>query len=1626
MSGKKLIFLLTMSVYVFALPLRSLAQVNLQTGSAVFSIPMLSWQDDKSSLKTMVSLNYNSGNGLKVNDVASNEGQGWGLTAGGVITRLQAGEPDDQPAYAGAYPSYGDRDITRYPAGYLYNTGSVGNGCPNALTKYPIYGGQNEVYAQKNVTGQDLQMDYFSFQFNGRSGLFVIDTVGGWHGVPLGDTKMQIALQLDPTMTSQGIRTTITSFTITDVDGLVYKFTLHGLTRLLKAIYSSGDGSKIAGAPKISNGGVYCQSAFDLGPTASPWINTNMAYPYIISNWYLSEIDDPFTSRKITFTYNTSSLSNSVGYDFNYTASTDNFMTISYKKSMTTTLDIASITCPDGHTVNFNYSSASRYDYPGEHALSSVSVMYEGRYISQYQLNTTYFILDRYGNPTTAYQQSVARLCLRSVKRIAVDLKEDEQPYQFDYYTTSGTGTSDDVVPPPFTYAKDIWGYYNGNNSVAYDGTAINLTYTIPYANLNFNQLKGLCFQSSTVTGTNYNAKPQYAENGLLKEIVYPTGGSITYFYAQNTGAFLATPSTTRTLGGVHVDSTSNSDGGYSNACSNAMVTRYNYVMNGPGSASSLWGVETPVTSVVSNNSWEEEHDTWHFSWSNPTGECLWHFVYPGILSQYEAISLEGFQKFMTAIGPALGILSIACTVMDIINVINAASTLTVVGIILDVISAVVTYVITCQQKSKYTAATIYYNFDLNQAAPLPAQFKRVEVTQSPGTIGKTVVQFTYGDPNDPRATANPPDPNYYPLWFTDGSNTALSAKQRFAPWAYGLPTYTDVYDVNGNLIRETQNVYDWSYVQEGVLSLPLCPCVKYDPPVLSCKCQVINNYSERSDWWGSDAPSYLAQTSPDMLVDFYSFYTGRVNLDSTYERVYRTTDPTQYVQSETNYTYNTGGACNPVISCTAGPQGNYEVNQITTRQSNGDVNYKNIYYTTDFNTGILATMVSKNVVALPISSVTSVKKANQTSVNYITEKVTEYTQITDNEIKPYRTLEQRFAAPVSSITRYSGPTTTNYSNYAIPQSWTYDANSNIAVGQDEGGRDISYIYDYLDKYVVATIVNCNAPVDHPAYTSFENSDMTRSGWTITGTPMYNYNVTSPTGNDNFTLLSSGGNSLTTTSSLNTGAAYILSFWASNSNVTVTGGATLTKSAPAYNGFTYYEYNIVAGTTSVVLKNNTTTNVSIDEVRLYPSYSKMRTLTYDPLIGKTSECDENNRITYYTYDNLDRMQLVADETHNIVKMYEFNTVSPAKATGCPASFSNHAISEQALRSNCGAGYQGGAVTYSVPAAQFTSTISQQDADIQAEIYILTNEFNYANSNGACSLIYYNVVESQTDTSQSCAEGYKGGLVTYTVPAGTYSSIISQADANQQALNDIAANAQQYVNSPVNQVCNIDTAADWEYNPGDGETPADPSYCLSVNGQLPPHFFIFATDLNPNSPTYGHQQWWDDGPNSACPANYYYNAQMSQAFTRNNCSAGYVGSSVTYTVPPGKYSSTTSQAAANQLATNDINANGQNYANTNGTCTQFGTITYNDERTFQYSVRFTNNSTQAVYNYTSNASSSGTFGQIPVGTYTVYICPINNYTNNNNYNVLGTAQTSVVCATFNNVSVTASGGNIIFY
>lgn len=65
---------------------------------------------------------------------------------------------------------------------------------------------------------------------------------------------------------------------------------------------------------------------------------------------------------------------------------------------------------------------------------------------------------------------------------------------------------------------------------------------------------------------------------------------------------------------------------------------------------------------------------------------------------------------------------------------------------------------------------------------------------------------------------------------------------------------------------------------------------------------------------------------------------------------------------------------------------------------------------------------------------------------------------------------------------------------------------------------------------------------------------------------------------------------------------------------------------------------------------------------------------------------------------------------------------------------------------------------------------------------------------------------------------------------------------------------------------------------------------------------------------------------------YGNDPRSQTFTKNDCTTGYVGSQITYSVPAGKYGSFISVPDANRLADAEITAfDGQTRINTTGTC-----------------------------------------------------------------------------------------------
>lgn len=184
-----------------------------------------------------------------------------------------------------------------------------------------------------------------------------------------------------------------------------------------------------------------------------------------------------------------------------------------------------------------------------------------------------------------------------------------------------------------------------------------------------------------------------------------------------------------------------------------------------------------------------------------------------------------------------------------------------------------------------------------------------------------------------------------------------------------------------------------------------------------------------------------------------------------------------------------------------------------------------------------------------------------------------------------------------------------------------------------------SFIRNYSGECVVAEVVN--AMVSEVAYSSFETGE--KGGWNYSNGPLQN--LTAPTGKRVYQL--SIGNSISR-GGLDATRAYVISYWSTNGSYGIAGAGT-PRQGITVNGWTYFEHK-ASGVTDITIAGSG----QIDELRLYPEKAKMVTYSYKPLIGVSSQCDVNNRITYYEYDGSGRLILVRTQERNILKKICYN------------------------------------------------------------------------------------------------------------------------------------------------------------------------------------------------------------------------------------------------------------------------------------------------------------------------------------------------------------------------------------
>lgn len=299
----------------------------------------------------------------------------------------------------------------------------------------------------------------------------------------------------------------------------------------------------------------------------------------------------------------------------------------------------------------------------------------------------------------------------------------------------------------------------------------------------------------------------------------------------------------------------------------------------------------------------------------------------------------------------------------------------------------------------------------------------------------------------------------------------------------------------------------------------------------------------------------------------------------------------------------------------------------------------------------VLKTMITKNMVAIPIEQKTSSTTGNITSITsaeLTTFKMNGAYVVRDKDYRLKSTnngLNQDIVAFTNSSINSSGVFVYD-SHYEQLNSYNrYDAYNNLLEYTDRQSTK-SLIRDPNNGNLLAKIDN--STYGNVAYTNFEQSTNTFTNW--------NYNPSQATtssyqgGTKGFRL---GANLIATLLPLNAFQKYKVSLWrkvGAGSILIINAGSTkLTpRIGPQRNGWEYVE----ATFTGVTGLNINGVGI-IDELRLYPINSRTTSYVYKDGVGISSECNENNQITFYEYDEFNRLKLTRDQDNNILKKDEY-------------------------------------------------------------------------------------------------------------------------------------------------------------------------------------------------------------------------------------------------------------------------------------------------------------------------------------------------------------------------------------
>lgn len=378
--------------------------VNHSMGGASASIPV-GWVNGK-GISVPLSLNYNSGNGVKINQIASRAGMNWVLNAGGVITRTVYNLQDETSSWLAPPANFSTKNQALYD--YLDNASLTG-----------LY---------------DTQPDIFNFEFMGKSGRFIIGPNNNSQVTQLSVSPLKIVTNFNNEFTGNW------TFRITDELGNQYFFGGSQATETSKTYPFS------------------CGKNFDLPiPTAWYLIGIRSAQgesiwlKYLAVNFeYLADV-----SQTMIRTPSSTPLNPSCPPEF---CPSRTETQVCGSRLVSQGVILKSINSKSMQ-VRLNYQS--RTDVIGDSLLSSIQIYNKANVDTTAVLHTTHTLAYVQSNNTSYYNYFGAgsyatRPFLKTVTTSAAG--ETSQKHTLNYYNINALASR-------LSFAQDYWGYFNGQNN---------------------------------------------------------------------------------------------------------------------------------------------------------------------------------------------------------------------------------------------------------------------------------------------------------------------------------------------------------------------------------------------------------------------------------------------------------------------------------------------------------------------------------------------------------------------------------------------------------------------------------------------------------------------------------------------------------------------------------------------------------------------------------------------------------------------------------------------------------------------------------------------------------------------------------------------------------------------------------------------------------------------------------------------------------------------------------------------------------------------------------------------------------------------------------------------------------